>query len=445
MDKARMAAAKALIKVEQKGGYSNLSLDTLLSQSGLPRRDRAFAAALFYGVLERMLTLDGVIGAHSKTPLEKLTVQVRVALQMGLYQMLYMDSVPDSAAVNESVNLIKALGLSKASGFVNGVLRSVLRAEKKLPLPDEESDLPEHLSLRYSCPRWLVERWLKSYGPARCRGILEASLGRPPLYIRVNTVKTDMPSLISRLEAEGVQARPVQGVENALALAGTGEMGSLPAFQEGLFHVQDLASQLCARAMAPGPGERVYDLCSAPGGKAFTMAQLMENRGELLAFDIHKHKINLIAEGAQRLGLDCIKSALGDASRFREDLPAADRVLCDVPCSGLGIIRRKPEIKYKEEQSLLGLPSIQYKILENAAKYVKVGGRLLYSTCTLCREENEKNTERFLQEHPEFGPCALPACFDRLFPPRESAHQVTIFPEDMGSDGFFIAVFTKLR
>lgn len=444
MESARMLAAKALVKMERDKSYSNLALDRLLSQSGLPGQDKAFASALFYGVLERMLTLDAVIASRAKTPLSQMAPEVRAVLRCGLYQLCFMDAVPESAAVNESVKLIKAMGRARASGFVNALLRGFVRDGKELPLPPREKDFIGYLSLRYSCPRALVEQWLQSYGEARCEGLLAASLGRPPLFARANTRRISPEALAARLTAEGVEAQAVSRVPGALRLSGAGEVRRLPSFREGLFHIQDLSSQLCVLALAPRPGELIYDLCAAPGGKAFTAAERMEGRGELRAFDLYPHKIRLIEEGVERLGLSCVRASLGDAAVYNESLPPADRVLCDVPCSGLGIIRRKPEIKYKNLKELEGLPAIQYKILENAANYLKTGGTLLYSTCALLPAENEENVRRFLREHQNFAPKPLPGPFDRLFPDREWEHGVTIFPECLGSDGFFLATMKKM-
>ena len=431
MKTARQIAVEALGKVNRSKGYSNIVIDKALEESGLDLRDAAFATALFYGVLERMLTLDHCIGGFSKTPVEKLTPQVREILRISLYQMLYMDSVPDSAAVNEAVNLTRAMGKASASGFVNGVLRAFLRSGKRVPRM--AGSRAEQLSIQYSCPAWLVQLWLDSYGEENAKGILETSLGRPPVYIRVNTLKTTAEQLTARLEEEGAVVRPDEEEENCLKVSGTGDVTSLAAFEEGLFHVQDKSSQLCTKALDVRPGMRVLDLCAAPGGKTFTIAQRMKGEGEILAMDLYRARASLIAQGAQRLGIGCITAKEGDASRFNSKLGEFDRVLCDAPCSGLGIIRRKPEIKYKNPEELQEIPEIQNKILSNAANYVKEGGILVYSTCTLNPQENEQVVEKFLQEHPQFRPCRLPQSLG------SSGHMVTLLPHERGTDGFFIA------
>ena len=437
MKTARQIAVEALGKVNGSKGYSNIVIDKALEQSGLDLRDAAFATALFYGVLERMLTLDHCIAGFSKTPVEKLTPQVREILRVSLYQILYMDSVPDSAAVNEAVNLTRVFRKESAGGFVNGVLRAFLRSGKRVPrMAGSRAD---QLSVQYSCPAWLVQLWLDSYGEENTEGILKTSLGRPPVYIRANTLKTTADALSSRLEEEGAVVRRDEMEENCLRVSGTGDVTALPAFPEGLFHVQDKSSQLCVKALDARPGMRVLDICAAPGGKSFTAAQWMHGEGELLAMDLYRARAALVAEGAQRLGICCIAAKEGDASRYNSKLGLFDRVLCDAPCSGLGIIRRKPEIKYKNPEELGEIPQLQYNILSNSANYVKKGGILLYSTCTLNPGENEGVVERFLAEHRDFAPCRLPQSLG------SSGHTVTLFPHQGDTDGFFISTMERVR
>ncbi|PWL58335.1 16S rRNA (cytosine(967)-C(5))-methyltransferase RsmB [Merdimmobilis hominis] len=437
MKTARQIAVEALGKVNGSKGYSNIVIDKALEQSGLDLRDAAFATALFYGVLERMLTLDHCIAGFSKTPVEKLTPQVREILRVSLYQILYMDSVPDSAAVNEAVNLTRVFRKESAGGFVNGVLRAFLRSGKRVPrMAGSRAD---QLSIQYSCPAWLVQLWLDSYGEENTEGILKTSLGRPPVYIRVNTLKTTADALSVQLEEEGAVVRRDEMEENCLRVSGTGDVTALPAFQEGLFHVQDKSSQLCVKALDARPGMRVLDICAAPGGKSFTAAQWMHGEGELLAMDLYRARAALVAEGAQRLDIGCIAAKEGDASRYNSKLGLFDRVLCDAPCSGLGIIRRKPEIKYKNPEELGEIPQLQYNILSNSANYVKKGGILLYSTCTLNPGENEGVVERFLAEHRDFAPCRLPQSLG------SSGHTVTLFPHQGDTDGFFISTMERVR
>lgn len=431
---ARQLAVEALHRVNAGGGYSNLVLDSALSaQRDLSAREKGFAAALFYGVLERQITLDRYIDRLSRIPPSKVSPLVREILRVSLYQLLYMEDIPSSAAVNEGVELTRRMGQKYAAGFVNGLLRSFLRGDRRLPsLPGES--LAQQLSAEYSCPQWLVEEWLDSYGEESTASILSASLGQPPLYARVNTLRWTLPQVLEQLEKDGVSAHPAEGVEDGIRFQ-SGGIEQLEAYRAGAFHLQDLSSQLCARLADARPGMRVLDLCAAPGGKAFTMAQFMEDQGELIACDLHEKRVGLIRQGAERLGIRCIRPLANDAAKLREEwMGGFDRVLCDVPCSGLGIIRRKPEIKYKPPEELEKLPEIQYKILETSANYVKEGGLLTYSTCTLRRLENDQVVDRFLREHREFVPSPLPGGLDP-----QASGRITLFPSRMDSDGFFVA------
>lgn len=424
MKDARYTAIQALIRMEEAGAYSNLVLEALCTKNGLSGRDAAFAGALFYGTLERRLTLDHILCAYSAKKLQTLSPPVLGALRTGVCQLAYMDGVDDYAAVNESVNAVKQFGLARAGGYVNGVLRAFLRAGKAVPAV--KGGRPAQLSVTYSCPEWLVRRWLDAYGEAAALRMLENSLGRPPLYLRANTLRTDMEGLLSALEKEGIAAH-ADALEGCVLAEGRVPVEKLEAFHSGLFHVQDKASQLCAAAAGAKPGERVLDVCAAPGGKSFTIAQRMQNKGELVARDLHEKRAQMVVKGAQRLGISIIRAAAGDAGIYDPSLGLFDRVLCDVPCSGFGIIRRKPEIKYKPPESVAGLPEIQYKILETSAKYVKPGGRMIYSTCTLLPAENEDIVGRFLSGGAPFGLVS----------------EQTWLGEGCDSDGFFTAVLER--
>lgn len=397
----RQAAAAALLKVEREGSYSNLALEPWLRREGLSPRDRAFSTALFYGALERQITLDWVLDHYSRIPAKKLEPEVRAALRLGLLQLMYFPSVPPSAAVSESVTLVKALGRERAAGFVNGVLRAAERKGCAAPVP---KDRLTALSVEYSVPAPLIQLWRKSYGQEAALDILGGTRGPAPIFLRVNTVKTTAAALLERLTGEGIPCEAVPGVADALRLLDPGAVGEIPAFREGLFHIQDISSQLCAAALDPRPGMEVLDLCAAPGGKSFTIAVRMGDRGKILARDLYPHRLRLVEEGTARLGLTCIRAEQGDALKYDPRLEDRfDRVLCDAPCSGFGTLRRKPEIRFKPLDSLDGLPEMQYNILRNASHYLKKGGRLVYSTCTLNPAENEKVVERFLTESPDFA------------------------------------------
>lgn len=430
--KPRRVAFDILLKIEKDNAYSNLTLDGVLSSSGLDARDKSFVSALVYGVIERKLTLDFQLASCLDKPLKKLKPQVLVILRLGVYQLFFMDKVPDSACVNESVKLTKETGCSFASSLVNAVLRKC--AKNGLVLPAEDS--PDYISIKYSCPRPLCDKWIKEYGYEDTVKLLSSSVGANDTVIRVNTVKTDSEKLRSQLEKEDVTV--LDGyIENSLILKNFGDIEKLESFRNGLFHVQDTASQLCVKALSPFAGQTVYDVCSAPGGKAFTAAEMMNNSGKVFAFDLYEHRVRLIADGAKRLGLSVIEASMGDAAVLNPSLEKADRVLCDVPCSGLGIIRRKPEIKYKNLDSLDGLPEIQLKILRTASEYLKVGGRLVYSTCTLNKNENEDVVNRFLSENKSF----VLVCDGE----NGSGGMRTLMPHKNNSDGFFIAVLERIK
>lgn len=420
------------MKIEKDSAFSNLILDSFLTKTELDARDKSFVSALFYGVIERKLTLDYNLSLYLDKPLKKLKPEVLVLLRLGAYQILFMDKVPSSAAVNESVKLSKKT-CSFASGLINAVLRKV--DKNGLCLPDK-NNLAEYLSVKFSCEKWICEKWIKEYGEDDTVNILEACNGSPDIFIRVNTTKTNPDILIESLKAEGVFAEKTY-IDNALKIVlGGKDIERLKAYSDGYFHVQDLASQICIKALDAKAGERVFDLCSAPGGKAYTTAEYMENSGSVLCFDKYQKRVDLIEKGALRLNLGIIEGEVSDALVFREDLGLADRVLCDVPCSGLGIIRRKPEIKYKSEDELKDLPEIQYSILTNGAKYVKKGGRLIYSTCALSKAENENVCQKFLDENESFKVIRpIPEICNNDF--------ITLMPHKFDSDGFFIACFER--
>ncbi len=441
MKNSREVAFDVLNKVLTEDAYSNLALDKAVKENKLSKLDSAFCTALVYGVLERLFTLDYIIRKKSSVPFRKIENSTLLLLRMGIYQIIYMDKVPDSAAVNESVNLAKKKKLFKSSGFINGMLRSLIRDDNRVILPPE-SDKVKHLSVKYSCPEYLVKLWIDAYGEEVTVPVLESLCGRPPLTIHVNTLLTDSDTLIENLSEEGVKAEKSK-LKDMLTVNNTGAVDTLKAYELGEFFVQDTASAICAYVANPMSGDRVYDVCSAPGGKSFAMAINMENRGEVYSFDLYPHKIKLIESGAKRLGISIIKAKIRDAAEDSALTEKADVVLCDVPCSGFGILRRKPEIRYRKDADYMTLPPLQYSILENSAKLVKEGGTLVYSTCTLNPYENSKVVERFLSSHPEFvsKPVELPKGFSRVID--EPSNMLTLFPSAKGSDGFFIATMER--
>ena len=413
MANARKTAVKVLVKIEKEGTYSNLGVAEALKNSELNLQDKSLATAIIYGVLDRKITLDYILSKFLKTPINKTEPFTLMVLRSALYQIKYMDKIPESAAVNEAVKIMKSSKFSRNSGFVNGVLRSVLRTEVEIP----KGDSAEDLSVRYSCPLWIVESFLKDYGLADTKALLEESLKPAPSVLRLNTVKAD----ISEIEKE------YEIKENSIELTKGIDISNSELYKKGLVYAQDYASQRAVEILSPKSGDRVLDVCSAPGGKAFTMANLMGNKGEIIACDLYPHRVELIERTAKRLGLDIIKTAVADATRYNPKLGEFDCVLCDVPCSGLGVIRRKPEIKYNALPCLEELKNIQLSILRNAVKYLKKGGKLLYSTCTLRREENEKLVISFQKEYNDL--CKV--------------YEHTFMPHKDGTDGFYCALFEK--
>ena len=417
----RQTAFRVLNRIEKNKAYSNLALDAQLRQNRENTVSSAFVTALVYGVLERKITLDYILSAFLKQPIKKLRTEVLIALRLGVYQIKFMDKVPVSAAVNESVKLVKSNGCAYASGLVNSVLRKVADSAVLYP---EKSDFLQYLSVRYSCPTALVQHYIDDYGAENAEGILMSSIGPVPTVLRVNTLKTNETDLKEILAAEGI-ASAIGQTEHTLVLTDGGAIEQCNAYRDGLFHVQDTASALCVQALDVHPGQTVIDVCAAPGGKTFTVAERMENQGKIFAFDLYPQRVSLIESGAVRLGISIIEAAAQDASICIPSLQnCADRVLCDVPCSGLGTIRRKPEIRYKDMGFIDNLTLLQYNILVNASKYVKEGGVLVYSTCTLNRAENEAVCDRFLQENADFH--------------KLEAYQ-TLLPHKDGTDGFFFA------
>ena len=434
MVNTRAITLKLLKKIHTDKSYSNILLDKTLSEIECSPQEKKFISALFYGVIERMITLDAVINKFSKVKTNKLDVDVLIILRMGIYQLLYMDSVPDSAAVNESVKLAKKCKNPSLSGFVNGVLRSFIRSDKELPVGKTET---EKLSVLYSCPEWLVDKWISEYGKEITNSMLESSIGKAPVTIRLNTLKAKASEIITLLESDGFKLEETF-LENCYRISGGVAVENSKAYKLGLFYVQDISSQLCSLSLDACEGETVIDVCAAPGGKTFTTAIKMNNKGSVYSLDLHENRVKLIKDGAERLGLTNVVTMANNAKVFNDNLPMADRVLCDVPCSGLGVIRRKPEIKYKNPEDFDRLSEIQYEILVTSSKYLKSGGILVYSTCTLSKAENEDIINRFLKEHSDFTGVAVNSNYDEL-----SDYCATIIPEYFNSDGFFIAKFKR--
>ena len=430
MTGARETALQALMACRKEGAWANAVLKEYIGRNRLDARDAALATRLCYGVMQNRLRLDFFLEGLLSRPLSQLHPVVRDVLHLGLYQLYDLDKIPASAAVNESVALAKKYAKNpQASALVNAVLHSAQRCGK----PEE----PTSYALRYSHPEELIALLKGSLPKGTLEPMLKADNEAPRTVVQANTLKTTPAELKRRLEAEGAEAEPHPWMEGALVIGGMGSLERLPSFREGLYYVQDPAARLsvlCARL--PEGGAKVLDCCAAPGGKSFAASIAMEGKGEIISCDIHPHKIDLIANGAARLGLTNIRPLLQDAAVYVPQWEGKmDCVIADVPCSGLGIIRKKPDIRYKNLEEARALPGLQRKILENQARYVRSGGVLLYSTCTVLKRENEEVVEGFLEAHPEFRaePLALPDLF-----PKNETGMLTLIPGQYDTDGFFI-------
>ena len=434
---AREAAMLALNACQRQGGWSDGALKKQLAAAELSGRDAALATQLCFGVLQNQMLLDFYLSKFSNIPLKRMEGKVVQTLRLGAYQMLFLTRIPHSAAVNSAVTLVKTHCKNpRAAGMVNGILRSMERSLQNMPVIPQ-GDPVAYLSTLYSHPEWLVKEFILSLGEEETAQLLAADNSQPPTAVMVNTTRTTAEELKTMLEDDHVEAEPHPWLENCLLLHRTGDLERLEAFQQGLFYVQDPASRLAVLAAGAKPGMKVLDCCAAPGGKSFAMGIAMENQGEITSCDLHPHKKKLIQAGADRLGLTCITPMTADGKVFRPEWENAfDLVLVDAPCSGLGVIRKKPDIRYKDPAPLADLPAVQLDILRNAARYVKPGGTLMYSTCTLLYRENEEVVETFLAENNSYKAEAFP------LPGPVGLVQggsVTLWPHRHGTDGFFIS------
>lgn len=435
---ARQTALDVLVRCRTRKAWADAALGPLLRQRGLTGADAALCSRIVYGVLQNQALLDFYLAAWCSQKPEHLQPPLLDILRIGLYQILFLDKIPVSAAVNESVELAKASGRGSAAGLVNAVLRRAARERDHLP-PIPDKDHIAYLSTKYSHPRWLVKRLTALLGE-ETESFLAADNTPAPLTIQVNPLKTRAEDLTAALAAQGVTARPHPWVPGCLELTGVGDLTVLDPFQKGEFLVQDGAAALVARVAGVEPGDRVLDVCAAPGGKSFSAAFAMADRGRIIACDLHENKLKRVQEGARRLGLGCVETVAADGRNFRPEWENLfDTVLVDASCSGLGIIRKKPDARYKTLESLFTLPVVQDAILRNAARYVRPGGTLVYSTCTILPEENQQVTEAFLAETPEFERTP----FDLPEPVGKTEGEITLWPHRHGTDGFYICRMTR--
>ncbi|MDY3710991.1 MAG: 16S rRNA (cytosine(967)-C(5))-methyltransferase RsmB [Agathobaculum sp.] len=438
----RETAAFALFSMAEDGAWSDGALRFYLSRAGLTGRDAALAARLTYGTVQNELLLDWYLRRFSSVRLKKIAPRVRICLRLGLYQLVLLDRIPAHAAVDETVALVKkhCRANERTVAFANAVLRGAARAAQAGALPALDCpDKQSYYALKYSHPAWLVQLWTQQFGEKETEALCRADNAEVPVSVRVNTRKASPAALREELAQAGITAVPHRAFTDILLCSG-GDVTALPAFAAGRLTVQDAASALAAAVVGAQPGETVLDCCAAPGGKSFAIAGAMDDCGRVLSCDVYEHKLKRIQEGAARLGLSSIETVLQDAAQPREEWRGmADRVLCDVPCSGLGIIRKKPEIRYKDPAALEALPALQADILRNCARYVKPGGTLVYSTCTILRRENEAVVRAFLAENDGFEPAAWshPVCG------AAGDGMMTLLPHRHDTDGFFIAKMRK--
>ena len=430
---ARETALQVLKNCRAEGGWVNSMLKEQLARDRLDRRDAALATRLAYGVLQNRALLDHYLQQLLTGRLKDLRPVLRDILHLGLYQILFLDKIPESAAVNESVDLAKRYCKKQknAAPLVNGVLRNAARSRDTLVPPAD-------LATQYSHPAGLVALFKSYVGEERLEAMLSANNAAPDTVIQVNTLKTTAAALMARLEGEGVEAAPHRWMENCLVLKNTGALEKLPAFLDGEFYVQDAAARLAVDCAGITEGDwLVTDCCAAPGGKSFAAAMALGGRGKIVSSDIYEHKVPLMEKGAKRLGFANMHPRHFDATVFDPNLEGrVDFALVDVPCSGYGIIRKKPDIREKDPDTMRSLPKLQLQILQNQSRYVRPGGILIYSTCTLVRRENEGVVEKFLKTNPEFclEPLKLPAEFGE-----NTTGMLTLVPGEHDTDGFFIA------
>ncbi len=424
----REAAYHSLWKCRASGKYSNIEIDAAIKRHSFPDADRALFTNLVYGTIERGITLDHILAQFSSLPLEEIDPRILIILELGLYQCYFLDRIPDHAAVNECCELAKKFAKAGSVNFVNAILRRAIREKESVHYPDKKSDPISYLSVKYSFPTWLCEMWSSMYGAETAEALLAGASKNPPITIRTNTLLCSREALAEKLAAAEITAVPTPNAPHGLILTGRASFDQLNEIAPGAFFVQDEASQLAVETLSARPGEFIIDTCCCPGGKSFGCALNMQNSGSIFSCDLHANKLSLVEKGASRLGISIIETRAADGSKRDDSLfNKADRVICDVPCSGLGVIAKKPEIRYKSPEDIARLPEVQYKILDNVSGYVKQGGVLLYSTCTLNKAENEDVVNRFLAAHGEFTLDSMR----------------TYFPHIDGCDGFFTAKLIK--
>lgn len=426
----RELALDILLSVNRDGEYSHIALkNTLDKYQYLEKKDRAFLTRVVEGTLENRIRIDYIIDQFSNTKVKKMKPVIREILRSAVYQIFFMDKVPDSAACNEAVKLAQKRGFHNLRGFVNGVLRNIARGKDSIVYPDKSQDWTAYMSVYYSLPEWLVTQWEQAYGREKTEEMAQAFLVPQPTCVRIDTERTDKETLIRRLHDEGVQVKEHETLPDALYLTEYDYLNKIPCFQEGLFYIQDASSMMVAQVAQPKAGDVVLDLCGAPGGKSIHIAQIMQGTGQVITRDLTPYKVHLIEENIERCQVTNMRAECADARILDESMiEQADIVIADLPCSGLGVIGKKKDIKYKmTPQAQADLEALQRDILSVAHQYVKKGGILVFSTCTVNETENTQNAHWFMKEHPHFY----------------MEYEKQIFPEAAKCDGFYIAKFRR--
>ncbi|CUH94215.1 Ribosomal RNA small subunit methyltransferase B [Propionispora sp. 2/2-37] len=440
---SREIALRIINNVETRQAYANLALAKEIGRRELSDQDRRFVTELVYGTVKAGNTLDWILGHYLTRSLDKVSPIIRNILRMGIYQIFFLSKIPVSAACNQSVELAKKYGHAGTVRFVNAVLRNASRNPEKVIYPNREQEPVRYLSLKYFHPEWMVARWVERLGIENTEQLCRLNNETPPLSMRTNLLKISRAELVDLLLKEGVVCTASHWTPEGIVCSEHPAIASLQSLRQGLFQVQDESSMLVAHVLDPKPGEVVFDVCGAPGGKSTHIAALMENKGRVLSADLYEHKLELIRENAKRLGITIIETKELDATQIGSLFPAqADRVLVDAPCSGLGVLRRKPDSRWRKNPAMLAdLPKLQRGILYSAAQCVKPGGILVYSTCTTEPEENQRVVDQFLQQHPDFvlqnTGWYLPEPQDRAI--------IQLWPHVDRIDGFFIARMMKAK
>ncbi len=434
----RHLACEILYQVIHQGGFSNKLMQTLVDQSTMSDVDKRFVRTLVYGVLEKSMTLDWWLEQLSSVKVKRIEPKTQLLIKLGMYQIAFLEKVPNSAAVDESVKITKKINF-RSAGFVNGILRSFIRLEGQWPYPDAKKDKQLYLSVYYSHPMWLVSHWLGLYGEEQTLALLKADNQVPKISLRCNVLKTDVDALAAAFEADGYKLSRHALLPEALVIETFGQtsINQLEVFKQGHFFVQDLSAMLVGRVTEPKQGDLILDLCAAPGGKTTHLAELMGNQGQIISRDVTPFKTKQIGENLERMGITCVTLEVADALIFNtSDVEKYDKIILDAPCSGLGIIRRKPEIRYNRSfEDITVLAQIQKDMLSLAAKYVKKGGELIYSTCTIDPLENDQVIDWFLENHPEYTVAEVPETLKSL---AGDSNRIKLYQSVEGFDGFYI-------